>query len=83
MGRYRILIILKLFNCDTHMLYFLVVAKFFVITLRVRTSDSALVYQQQLAVLKGQYICMYSRGFLGGGGICPPRGFCAPLVHFK
>ena len=32
--------------CDTHMLYFLVVPKFFVITPRVRTTNSALVSQQ-------------------------------------
>ena len=45
MGRYRIDYLhgfsIKL--CDTHMLYFLVFAKFFVIMLRVCTSNRALV----------------------------------------
>ena len=39
MARYR----MKLFNCHTHMRYFSVVAKFRLITLRVHTSNSALV----------------------------------------
>ena len=42
MGRYRILIS-YLHGFKAHMLYFLVVAVFFMITLRVRTSSSALV----------------------------------------
>ena len=48
MGGYRVLIICMDFKasnlCDTHMLYFIVVAKLFVMTLRVRTSNSALVF---------------------------------------
>ena len=46
-GSYRILIIcmhFKVYLCDTYMLYFLVVAKFFVMMLRVCTSNSALVF---------------------------------------
>ena len=43
--RYRLLIILKQFNSDTYMLYFVVVAKFLkiAIMLRVRTSKFVLV----------------------------------------